>query len=317
MVERAIELRIARLQRSLADRLGDPEVRVSPHRGGVDCWVDRVRRGDGTIAAIRSAKVERLETRYEGLVDYAVVLRRDLVVTRLLRAAEVPAPAAFAWHASDDPKREPSWVLSEFIPHRPLDELPSSAHRALGRLARRIHAIEPTGDDLRQLAPAGPWRDWIRGRILQRIEAARRYVPLPTRRVVEGALAAALGDRGPEARSLLHLDLRGPNLAVDDEEIRAVFDLSNAIVGDRYLELARIRGCGLLTPAFLDGYGLAAAELDTHQRLLDAYELDLAALLVVVSREEIDDLDLHAQMVQRTRDLVERSVAAWERDAAR
>jgi hypothetical protein len=86
--------------------------------------------------------------------------------------------------------------------------------------------------------------------------------------------------------------------------------LSNAIVGDPYLELARIRGCDLLTPAFLEGYGLGAAELERHRRLLDAYELDLSALLVVVSREEIDDDVLHARVVSRTATLLDRLLTA-------
>lgn len=302
--------RLERLRNSLALRLGDPDIVVERYRGGVDCWVDRVGRGDGTSAAVRSAKIERLETRYEGLVDHAVVLERDLLVTRLLREAGIPVPAVFAWHQTRDLEREPSWVLSEFIAHEPLERLPNIAHRSLGRLAREIHTIHPRGDDRRALAPRGTWSEWILNRLMQRIAAARRYTPLPDPDEVTRALKAALGDRQAEAGSLLHLDLRGPNLAVRGSEIVGVFDLSNAIVGDRYLELARVRGCGLLTAAFLDAYAEPPGELERHAVLLDAYELDLAALLTVVSREEFDDIELHARMAQRTRTLLERVLAA-------
>jgi len=107
----------------------------------------------------------------------------------------------------------------------------------------------------------------------------------------------------------LHLDLRAPNLAIRGNRIRGVLDLSNAILGDPYLELARIRGSDLLTPEFLQGYGATFLELEQNRPALDAYELDLAALLVVVSREEIDDDLLHDRMVKRTTMLLERLMA--------
>jgi hypothetical protein len=122
-------------------------------------------------------------------------------------------------------------------------------------------------------------------------------------------LAAVTQRREAQACSLLHLDLRPVNLAVHEGRIISVFDLSNACIGDPWLELARVRGCGLLSSAFLEGYRtdmIGGAEFETA---LDCYELDLAALLVVVSREEFDDLPLHATMSERTMNLIERIIA--------
>ena len=290
--------RLQRLQDALSRHL-DETVEVMPYSGGVDCWVDIVRRRDAPDVVVRSAKIERLVTRYDGLVDFGVVLEKEVAVSRLLREANIPTPAVLAWHRSSDPEIEPSWMVAEFVPHETSDEVSPRAQVELGRLARRLHAIEPQGSDVGPLAPPAHWNEWIVQRLLMRVEAAGNYMPIPASPVIRGALAAAIETRQSNAGSLLHLDLRGPNLAIDGDRILAIFDLANAIVGDPLLELARIRGCGLLTPEFLEGYGEDPAKLAQADAALDAYELDLAALLVVVSREEFEDESLHRRMVER------------------
>jgi aminoglycoside phosphotransferase (APT) family kinase protein len=302
--------RIARLQKSLAQRLNDPAVVLERYRDGIDSWVDLVRRPGCADAVVRSAKVERRMTRYEGLVDYGEVIEKEIVVSRLLREHNIPTPQVIAWHHSADPESEPSWTLTEFVPHVTVNQLSSECQRDLGKLARRIHSIKPSGDDLKQFPPAENWHEWIRQRILTRIQAAQAYMPIPSREYVDRFIGVALATRPLHPESLLHLDLREPNLAISNDRIIGVFDLANALVGDSYLELGRIRGCGLLTPGFLEGYGETLENLKQHRLALDAYELDLTALLVVVSREETDNIDLHRTMIQRTTALLER--LGWE-----
>jgi aminoglycoside phosphotransferase (APT) family kinase protein len=255
---------------------------------------------------VRSAKVERRLTRYDGLVDFAVVMEKEIAVARLLGEAGIPTPATLAWHRTTDPEREPSWMIAEYVSHDAIERLSGKCQAELGLLARRIHAIEPGGSVVPGLAPDKPWPDWIRQRIVTRLVAARRYMAIPAAAEVKRMLGIALDARPHHPRSLLHLDLRAPNLAIRANNIAGVLDLANAIIGDPYLELARIRGCGLLTPEFLEGYGEDSTLLERYGRVLDAYELDLTALLVVVSREEVDDDCLHREMVQRTTTLLER-----------
>jgi len=297
------------LKHALARGLNDPSVEVEPYRSGVDCWVDLVRRSRAPLAVVRSPKIECSQTRYEGLVNFGAVFEKEVVVSRLLREAGVPTPLVLAWHRSMDPAKEPSWMLLEFFPHEPADHLSKETQHQLGRIAHRIHAIQPAGGDLRRLSPPDPWNTWISNRILMRLTAAERYMPIPALSKLEPALRAALSRREDHVPALLHLDLRAPNLAIRGNRIRGVLDLSNAILGDPYLELARIRGSDLLTPEFLQGYGATFLELEQNRPALDAYELDLAALLVVVSREEIDDDLLHDRMVKRTTMLLERLMA--------
>jgi aminoglycoside phosphotransferase (APT) family kinase protein len=168
-------------------------------------------------------------------------------------------------------------MLLEFLPHEPAEHLSKETQRQLGRIAKRIHAIRPSGSDLHRLSRPEPWREWIRHRILMRISAASRYMPIPALNNMDSALMAALSRRDDHMPALLHLDLRAPNLAIRENRIFGVLDLSNAIVGDPYLELARLRGSDLLTPEFLLGYGATSAELDRNGPALDAYERGLPA----------------------------------------
>jgi hypothetical protein len=305
-MERVNPKRLERLQRSLSRHLRDPSLRVKPYRDGLDCWVDLVLRRNGDLQVVRSAKEEQRATRYEGVVDFGDTIENDAATARLLRAAGLPTPAVLKWYRSNDLNLEPSWMLLEYIDHVQVDQLSEPTQTSLGKLTRRMHAIHLTPPDLNRLTPPVPWEEFIVKRIIARIDAARRYIQLQTSDRVRPALQAALSGRGHHARSLLHLDLRPPNLAIEcgSGEIIALFDLSNAIAGDPYLEIARIRGCGILTPAFLAGYGFTASVLEHHGDVLNAYELDLAALLVVVSCEESTDSYLHERMAARTRELL-------------
>jgi len=289
--------RLATLQESLARYLDDASLVIEPFREGVDAFVDLVTRPGHAPAIVKSAKVERLLTTYEGLVDYAVIMRREIAVADLLRQANLPAPAVLGWHRSTGPD-DPSWILSEYVAHEPTDALSPHVQEQLGQLARTMHAIHPSGDARRWLAPSVAWDEYVVARILARLEAARRYVSLPDDRHLVGALRRTVQGRSPHAGALLHLDLRAPNLAVVGDRIVAILDYGNAIAGDPYFELARIKSFGGLTPAFLSGYG--GVDLDRHHALLLAYGLDLTALLTVVTREEFVDESLHTAMAAQT-----------------
>ena len=104
------DARLERLERSLARHLDRSEIRVTPFRQGVDCWVDRVDWPAGPPAVVRSARIERLMTRYEGLVDFGAEIAKQAAVAELLRAHGLPTPAVLAWNRSPDPDIEPSWV---------------------------------------------------------------------------------------------------------------------------------------------------------------------------------------------------------------
>lgn len=261
---------------------------VRPWRAGTDFWADLVETGDGP-AVVRSPRIERVETSYDGVVDFGEVIEKEVAALGLMAAAGIPVPRVLGWRRGD-----PSWVLLSYIEH---DEGAAVPLRRLGELTREVHGIRPSVPGLR---PFESWTGFIRDRLGQRLAAARRYCDLPAS--LERRVTARLATREEHATSLLHMDLRPANICVADGRVAALIDVANCIVGDPLMELGRIRGYGLLTGEFLAGYG--DPELDPA--LLDLYELDTALLLTVVSVEEFDDPGLHREQAARATELAAR-----------
>lgn len=302
--------RLTRLARSITRHLGGSSpIRVTRYGEGVDCWIDLVEQENAPPAVARSAKKEVVRTSYDGIVDFGAELEKQIRAAGLLRLGGVPTPAVLAWHRTSNLAVEPSWMLLELVDHFSAGWSEPDLHRQLGAITRRIHSIESDDPALALFRQSGSWGRWITERILMRATAAARYIAIPQTGALRAALFNLILGRDEAPRALLHLDLRPPNLAVRDGRIVSVLDLGNAIIGDPLLELARIRGCGLLSPAFLQGYQLAPATLCKQAAILDAYELDLALLLVVVSREEFTDDELHAAMSQRAAMLLKHVIA--------
>jgi thiamine kinase-like enzyme len=132
-----------------------------------------------------------------------------------------------------------------------------------------------------------------------RIEAASRYFSPPG---TPDEWRARLSEHIPERPegALLHLDLRPHNIHIDGSDIVSVLDYSNALIGDPWFELARIKVSGLLDASFIEGYGLSAEHVESHAGLLNAYGLDTSALLCVVADEETHDPELQARMIELT-----------------
>lgn len=133
--------RIVLLRREVRRALGDTGLGVTPWREGVDYFADLVRHhGDGRIVGVvRSPRHEVLSTGYEGTVDFADVLTKEVHVLRLLGRAGVPAPSVLAWRRRSSP-RGISWVLCEHVDHQPATALNEDQQHELGRIASRLRA---------------------------------------------------------------------------------------------------------------------------------------------------------------------------------
>jgi aminoglycoside phosphotransferase (APT) family kinase protein len=274
---------------------------VRPWRQGLDFWADLTQAGD-QVCVLRSPRCESLETSYEGLVDFGDVIEREVTALGLMSAAGLPVPRVLGWQRGES--GAPSWVLLTYVAH---DDDPDVPLQQLGELTRRLHDIRPR---LPGLEPAGDWAAFMCDRLFHRLAAARAYCDLPADQDLRPGTAELLRSRHGSASSLLHMDLRPPNLCVRDGRIAAIIDVANCLVGDPLLELGRIRGYGLLGDQFLGGYGLDARTLGPAElTLLDIYELDTTALLTVVAVEEIDDPRMHAEQAARTRYLASRIAA--------
>jgi aminoglycoside phosphotransferase (APT) family kinase protein len=248
---------------------------------------------------LRSPRHESLETSYDGLVEFGDIIEREVTALDLMSAAGIPVPLVRGWQRGVS--GAPSWVLLDYVEH---DDEPDVPLWQLGELTRRLHDIRPR---LPGLEPVGDWAAFMSDRLFRRLAAARAYCDPPADHELEAGVAGLLRSRQDRASSLLHMDLRSPNLCVRAGRIAAIIDVANCMVGDPLLELGRIRGYGLLGDQFLGGYGLDARALGPDElTLLDIYELDTAALLTVVAVEEIDDAPMHAEQAARTEHLASR-----------
>lgn len=265
-----------------------PALRVEAWRSGTDFHADLAHDGDRLLGVVRSPRVALASTSYDGVVDFGAVLAKEAVAAELLAGAGVPVPRVLRLHRT--------WCLAELI-ESDVDFPVAPVLPELGRLTRAIHTIRPDTDVLR---PQRSWSTFFTARLGQRLTAAARYTKVSVDFL--DRVETLLRRRDPAADRLLHMDLRPANLCVRDGRVVGILDLSNCLVGDPLLELARIRAYGLLDDAFLAGYGTPA--LDTL--LLDIYQLDTEALLVLVSTEEIDDPNLREEKIHTTRQLCAR-----------
>lgn len=281
--------RTATLEREVRRALGDGGIRVLPWREGVDYFADLARRRDGGIVGVvRSPATKSCRPPTRGRSTSPTSSPKEVNVLGLLCEAGVPAPSVLAWRRRGG-SQGVSWMLCEHVDHRPTDELNEDQQHELGRITRAIHSIRP-GTTVGR--PQESWRSYVLGRVADRLRAAERYCPRLPVETLLSRCAAGVPNGAGQADVLLHLDLRPPNLCVRGGRITAVIDVANAITGDPWLELARIRFCGLFTEPFRTGYGIGDADVGRRERLLDLYELDIAALMVVVAAEETNDEEL-------------------------
>ncbi len=281
------------------EALGDPALTVRQWRAGADFWADLVDT-KGTVAVLRSPRVELADTSYEGTVDFGDIIEKEVWALELMSAAGVPVPQVLGWGRRQAPDGL-SWILLSFVAH---DEDPEVPLNRLGELARRLHSIRP---NVARLRPPPSWPGYVWERLRQRLEAARKYCTLPPDADLQEGAIGLLAARVGHATSLLHMDLRDVNVCVSKGDIAALIDVANCIVGDPLLELGRVRGYGLLNEEFLAGYGLDLGRLSREElTLLDIYELDTAALLAVVAVEEFDDPGLHRDQSARAEELAAR-----------
>lgn len=295
------DARCAELALDVSDRLGI-SVTVGPWREGFDYYADVAIAPGLWTRVLLSPRVEQLDTSYEGVVDFGQVIHRQVRAYEAARAERIPVPATHLALFRDDTKCGRSLLL--------LDRLgddsswgPASEH-ALGEYVLALHGLP--GHVLDPDQASVPWEPYVVDRIGQRLAAAAQHLGLEYRPDVAEIVRQQLNGAERPVDRLLHLDIRRSNLCVVAGEVQGLIDFANAICGDPWFELARIRFNGLLTDAFLVGYGIEepTSWRADHATILAAYELDVAAMLVTVAAEEADDDDLFATASGRVAELL-------------
>ncbi len=228
-------------------------------------------------------------------VDCRALLRQEHALAAWADRLGVPVPAPVALHESE----AQDCLISGYVD----DDGSPPDPAGFGRLLRMLHDAPPP--DPVPVAHGGfaTLGGMIADRIARRFESLEKLTGerLPREHVDIASLGAALPDG---RRSLLHMDLRPVNLRCRDGRIVAVFDWSNAVIGDPAFELARMQESGTLTDAVLEAYGTRdwSARLPEIARI--AYHLDAALLLAIVFRICEPDPDRAARATARVRELL-------------
>lgn len=282
------DLRRCELAIELAFHLGY-KVSVVPWERGFDFFADLMVSDTSEPRVVLSPRSEVLDTSYEGQVDFGDVVLRQAQAYRVADRADIAVPKVhLALHRNRTRVGRSLLVLDR------LDDDGSwsvATEHQLGKILARLHSLPGTF-----VAPTTneSWLESVASGLGLRLGAAARYVKFAPVDV-EGVLRSASNGLPPRRTDrFLHLDVRRPNIRVVDAEIKGLIDFANSRMGDPVFELARMRYSNLLTYDFLRGYGIDDPEawLDRHCKLLAVYELNIAALLVVVGIEEANDEEL-------------------------
>ena len=273
--------------------------RLRPAGGGVEFQVFEAAAPDGSKVVLRFAPGGRYQSNpNDREVDTRSLLRWEYAVAQHLAGLGFPVAAPRELVLG-----EPDVLVSDFI----TDDAGGADQAALGALLLRLHHC-PLPPVRPPAATRGqPAARLVPGRIAMRFaELAALVLALPAAPPA-GQLTAVLAPR--PAGSLLHLDVRAPNLRCTGGTVRALLDWSNALTGDPAMELARLAefallpGNGLDYDAILDGYR-AAVPVDSAAFWI--YRLDAAVMLALLFNSEAAHAALGPRSVDRLREVHQR-----------
>jgi aminoglycoside phosphotransferase (APT) family kinase protein len=252
---------------------------------GVEFEVWRMRHPVWGEVAMRLPGTDDMSNENDPHVDPSALLRHEAAVYEFLAGSGVPVPQSYALV-----RGEVDVSVSEFIETD--TGTPALDCFALGVLLARLHALPPMpqiepGRAAEAFAATLAERVARRWSVLCRIDAS-----LPAPPPAQQLAAVIPADA---ATSLIHLDIRAPNLLVRDGTIRALIDWTNSMIGDPALELARIEHYapypenGIDLPELLRGYATVRPLPQAPPPLATLYRLDVAVMLAVLFNSEVPD----------------------------
>jgi len=200
------------------------------------------------------------------------MMRQEPALHALLRArTDVPVPAI---RAHDFSRREidRDYLIIERLPGTPISgqtNLTQAAFEAIlgqvGHCLREVHGQTGTGFGYagahRPMEPRSDWAsafDAMWHSLLDDIDRCAGYSAAESdrmRRLLDRHIQVI--DR-PVAASLLHMDVWAENILADERDrLTGLIDWDRALWGDPEIEFAVLDYCGISTPPFWEGYGVA------------------------------------------------------------
>jgi aminoglycoside phosphotransferase (APT) family kinase protein len=268
---------------------------LRPAGGGVEFQVYEAVTPGGSKAVLRFPLGGRFQSNpNDRHVDTRAHLRWEYAVTKHLSRLRFPVAAPRELVLGD-----PDVLVSDFV----TDDGRGPDQVALGALLSRLHRSPPPS--ARPAAAGGlPVAPLLARRITARFAELAAWVPgLPAAPPVK-QLTAVLAPR--PAGSLVHLDVRAPNLRCTDGTVHALLDWSNALIGDPAMELGRLAEYALLPENGLDYDAILAGYREpagVDPAAFWIYRLDAAVMLALLFNAEVPHAELGKRAVDRLREV--------------
>ena len=264
---------------------------ITPFREGAEFTVFRAVIGAGDKVVLKTAPHEDLGSANDPSCSARALLRQEEELGRYLRSQGIPVPVSTGL-LTDGPY---PCLIQEFIEH---DETCEVSDDHLAYLLSRIHAC--TAPRTLVAHEGLPFASCIARRITRRAHELEKATGVSLAVPDTTRTESVLNLRGYRP-SLLHMDIRPPNILAAAGSAQAIIDWSNALMGDPALEFARIaewwRPCTRLRVA----YESICGPLRTPRIVDLLYRLDAALVLGLLhSTERPDPEAVKAAMLRAT-----------------
>ncbi|WP_096155395.1 phosphotransferase family protein [Bacillus sp. FJAT-45066] len=245
--------------------------------------------GSGVVNAVFLVKEKNLGMlavrtpwNIEGDLDKAYSLKKEAEIARHCFKYNIPVPKVHKLILSE----EISFLVSDFVS----GDDSSVSSFDIGQLVSNIHNVPI--DDLKIIDQNNrSLSNIISHRVTERnnefSKLTNKKVMLPNTEELEGIL-----NKADSIHSLLHLDVRPPNIIAANGKIKSIIDWDNAFIGHPIMDLMRISETWELHGGdFLKGYGNDSIIENTEEVIQLIYRLDTALMLVILFRSMIKDTE--------------------------
>ncbi|MFD2445292.1 phosphotransferase family protein [Bacillus sp. CGMCC 1.16607] len=242
-------------------------ISIAPFASGVENCVFKAYTEEWKEVVIRVPWQRRYIDEQNEYVDTRISLEKERKLNQHCYDYGIPVPKIHYTHLSDSI----DFIIEEFVAGNDKD-IP---FLEMGKLTHQLHHIEflPT------ILDPNHFTYYLSNRIVERMKMVepvlKQQFYLPEPKEIQSILESY-----PFQLRLLHMDIRPENLIFHNSKIKAVFDWTNALIGDPVLELMRIKDYGYLNEDFMEGYENGEAELARVPDLVKwFYQIDTSAML--------------------------------------
>jgi aminoglycoside phosphotransferase len=272
--------------------VGFPVTCLSLFASGLEFAVFRGRRGPDHVV-VKTPWQRHIANDNDADQDARDLLRQESALLQFARLIRIPTPEVCLLHVEG----ALDLLVTTLLPH----DGSAPDGEELATILAALHSASPPAYPL--VAQPGPFPAVVGERLGRRAGVVEKISGIRLGLPPSGELEAIIRASSAPA-SLLHLDVRPENVLVEKGRILGLVDWTNALVGDRALELARLAEYGTAPAGFAEAYQRRCPTA-TADALELIYRLDTAVMLAVVFLSEAPDRQQAAPRVARAGALAE------------